>query len=402
MDVVIIANDWGAGANNPTSKHRIAIELANRGIRVLWLEGAGMRAPSLGSGGDRKRILSKLKSLFRKPRLADESARMQGTVWVLTPLLLPFPHIEWVRKLNGGLCRIAGGFWARRLGFQNPALINYVPVLAEAMRRWPGVRIYHCVDRWDAFGTYNAALMADMDARCCRYAGTVVASSQDLAERCSRHNRNVTLVMHGVDYDHFTRALEVQSRPGDLPDGNVVGFFGLLSEWVDQELIVKMARSLPSVQVVLIGKADTDVAMLNGIPNVHLLGPRPFRDLPQYLSHFDVGIIPFHINDLTRAVNPIKLREMLAGGCPVVSTALPEVERYRVAAGAVDVARNHDEFIAHVQRRTSQPASAAARRDISRLMASQTWRAKVDEILAAAAGNSASRPPAAGRGHAAS
>lgn len=384
MDFVIIANDWAAGIDNPTSKHRIALELANRGNRVLWLEGAGMRTPTLGSGSDRKRILNKLKLLTRKPRLAVESNKLTGSVWVLTPLLLPFPHLEWVRSLNGMLYRTTGSFWARRLGLRKPLLINYVPVLAEAMRQWRGPKIYHCVDRWDAFGTYDAALMTDMDARCCRYADQVIASSQELVDRCLRHNPRVTLIMHGVDHGHFAQALNVAQRPTDLPAGPVIGFFGLLSEWLDFELIAKMAKCFPTASVVLIGKADTDISKLQGIPNLHLLGPRPFRDLPKYLAHFEVGIIPFEINDLTRAVNPIKLREMLAGGCPVVSTALPEVERYGGVSPAVDVAHTHDEFLGYIRKRLATPASAAQRRETSQSMQSETWTAKVDEILAAA------------------
>jgi hypothetical protein len=80
--------------------------------------------------------------------------------------------------------------------------------------------------------------------------------------------------------------------------------------------------------VVLIGAADVDVARLSACSNVHALGPKAFAELPAYAAHFSVGIIPFVVNELTRAVNPIKLREMLSAGCPVVSTALPEVERY--------------------------------------------------------------------------
>src|SRR5437764_8548660 len=183
MDFVIIANDWAAGIDNPTSKHRIAVELARRGHRVLWLEGAGMRQPAISSGSDRKRIFKKLKGIVRRPQPAMESAGWKGKIWVLTPPALPLPHLEWARKLNGRLYRTAAAFWLRRLGLQKPTLINYVPILADAMPAWPWERIYHCVDRWDAFGTYDSRLMADMDARCCRYAGKVIASSEDLAQR---------------------------------------------------------------------------------------------------------------------------------------------------------------------------------------------------------------------------
>jgi glycosyltransferase involved in cell wall biosynthesis len=380
MDFVIIANDWRAGIDNPTSKHRIAIELATRGHRVLWFEGSGMRQPSLRSGADRSRISAKLRRVLRAPVPAAETEKLSGRISVVTPALIPLPDRAWARKFNGAMCVNLARLWGRRAGFRKPILINYVPTLAEAMKSWPGKRVYHCVDRWDAFSTYDSALMAGMDAACCRYADVVIASSQDLADRCRRHTAKVVLITHGVDYAHFAKSLDA-SRPEDLPPGKVIGFFGLISEWLDQELIARLARSIPDSPVVLIGKPDVSTDALQGIPNVALMGPRPFRALPAYVGNFAVGIIPFVINDLTMAVNPIKLREMLAGGCPVVSTALPEVARLDGLAGSVDVARTHDEFIEFVKRRVGNPASDEQRRSASQSMAAETWAAKVDRIL---------------------
>jgi len=241
-----------------------------------------------------------------------------------------------------------------------------------------------------------------------------------------------------------------------LPPGPIVGFFGLLSEWVDQDLLVALARSLrteiqqsmetgplssakgsaddcnaPDISskptsripnpesripnpesritrceasIVLIGQADVDVSRLRAEPNIVLPGPKPFAELPDYIRHFDVGVIPFVVNELTVAVNPIKLREMLAAGCPVVSTALPEVERYASADGgessttkhakdakaamrgcpsAVRISHSSEEFVAHVRAALRDPPGVGERRAISAGMAGETWAAKVDEILAA-------------------
>jgi glycosyltransferase involved in cell wall biosynthesis len=240
------------------------------------------------------------------------------------------------------------------------------------------MKVYHCVDRWDAFGMYDSPVMAQSDEACCRLADKVIASSIDLEKRCRRFNSKVRLVTHGVDYRHFAGALSVDARPGDLPPGKVVGFFGLLSEWLDQDLIKSLATSIPHAQIVLIGKADVNVDKLKGVKNLHLLGPRPFAELPEYIARFDVGVIPFVVNDLTRAVNPIKLSEMLADGCPVVSTYLPEVEPY--AGKWVDVADTADAFVAYVRNRIAKAPAIEERREISMSVAGETWAAKVDEI----------------------
>jgi glycosyltransferase involved in cell wall biosynthesis len=271
---------------------------------------------------------------------------------------------------------------------------------------------------------YDSAVMAAMDRRCCEYADVVIASAAELRDRCLRWNPNTHLVTHGVDYAHFASSFmssitsepstlnhapltippepstlnhepltvnhepfplnPLPSRPPDLPAGPIIGFFGLLSEWVDQALLLRLARALPQAHVVLIGKADVDVAALKGVSNIHVLGPRLFTALPAYLAHFTVGIIPFVVNDLTRAVNPIKLREMLSGGCPVVSSALPEVaacvEQVQVG-GAVVVAETAEAFEAGVRRFVEAPLDLAARRALSERMRGETWEAKVDEIL---------------------
>jgi glycosyltransferase involved in cell wall biosynthesis len=411
MDFVIIANAWEAGIANPTSKHRIASELARRGHRVLWLEGSGMRRPSLGSGADRARIARKIAAAWRGARRVDHEDRGQnetgdeqsvsslrtsafslqpsvsGGIWVLAPLFLPLPRYAWVRWLNGRLAIWTARCWCRRLGLQTPVLINYVPVLAEAVRLWRGAKIYHCVDRWDAFKMYDAAVMREMDARCCRSADAVVASARELYDRCRQLNPQTVLIPHGVDHGHFARALAPPPRPADLPAGPTIGFFGLLSEWLDQELIAHLAAALPDARIVLIGAADVPLERLQSLANVLLAGPRPFRDLPAYVAHFDLGIIPFVVNDLTRAVNPIKLREMLSAGCPVVSTALPEVDIYARqirSPRAVGVAADATGFTALVRDRLEHPASLAERRAISAAVANETWEAKVDEILALA------------------
>jgi len=377
MDFVIIANAWAAAQDNPTSKHQIALELLRQGHRVLWVEGAGMRSPNLGSGADRGRIVRKIGAASRGARRDAEASP-----WVLSPLLIPLPALAWARKLNAAIYRRSARKWSRRLSFVDPVMINYVPVLAGVMQPWPGRVVYHCVDRWDQFEMYDTRLMQEMDAACRGYADVVIASSKDLYIHCQSDHTNVHLINHGVSYEHFARALEPGDGPGHFAHHGkrVIGFFGLLSEWVDQALLIALARACDDAELVLIGSADVDVSALHAEPNITILGPRPFTDLPEYVAHFDVGIIPFVVNELTRAVNPIKLREMLAAGCPVVSTDLPEVERYgTVTDGAAQIACSHDDFITAVRRLLGETPDREA---ISETMKDETWRSKVDELIA--------------------
>jgi glycosyltransferase involved in cell wall biosynthesis len=155
-----------------------------------------------------------------------------------------------------------------------------------------------------------------------------------------------------------------------------LGFFGLIRDWVDLDLLAEVARARPEWHIVMIGDSAVDLSPYRTLPNMHFLGHRSYADLPAYCKGFDMGLIPFKINDLTRAVNPIKLREYLAAGLPVVSTPLPEVILY---SHLIEVADTAEEFVCAVK---ASLASAPDARSLRRTaMAQETWPAKLDLLL---------------------
>ena len=217
-------------------------------------------------------------------------------------------------------------------------------------------------------------------------ADVVIVSAERLLETKSRHNPNVHLVTHGVDVEHFRRACRPETAvPAELAalPRPVVGFFGLVADWVDLELLRGVAAARPEWSLVLLGKVDTDAGRLAALPNVHLLGRKSYESLPGYCKGFDVAVLPFAINELTLAANPLKLREYLAAGLPVVATPIPEVERL---GELVRTGRDAPEFVARIEE-----LLAAGRRgpdlEISRRMDVESWDEKVrrlGEIVAAA------------------
>jgi glycosyltransferase involved in cell wall biosynthesis len=126
----------------------------------------------------------------------------------------------------------------------------------------------------------------------------------------------------------------------------VVGYYGALDDYlVDEQLLIKVARSIPGGTLVLIGPKAMDTSALEKEPNVRYLGPIPYERLPQYARVFQVGLMPWLQNDWIASCNPIKLKEYLALGFPVVSTPFPELEPYR---DMVYGAAGHEEFVAAV------------------------------------------------------
>lgn len=331
MDIVCFANDWSA---DPTSKHQLMKRLAADN-RILWVEGGGMRRPDLKRGSDWRRLARKARAFFTPARLA-----LPGLA-VYCPPALPFPGSRIAGVINTGLYRTMVWRELKRLGMSpTPVLWTYVPHIASALRAMPRqLLVYHCVDRWSAFQDYDAALMERSEAELCRSADVIFASAEDLVERCRQHSSQVHYVPHGVDFAHFAAALDGQTLPNDLRDipEPRVGFFGLIHEWVDVELIRQLAARVP-FSFVLIGDAKAKLDGFRGLANVFHLGRRPYESLPDYCRGFQAAIVPFRRTPLTQSVNPIKLREYAAAGLPVVSTDLPEVRRCAdIATCATDV-----------------------------------------------------------------
>jgi glycosyltransferase involved in cell wall biosynthesis len=299
---------------------------------------------------------------------------------VCNPLVLPLPGVPGVDRLNAALLGASIRRDARRAGLRRPILWTFLPNTVRLLGRLGESRvIYHCVDEYSAFAGVPREALRRMERELVRRADLVITSSEPLAAERRAWNPRTAFVSHGVDVVHFSRALDPGMAPApelrDL-DGPVVGFFGLVAEWVDLELMRAIAQRRPRWTLVVIGKCNVDVAPLRGLPNVRLLGQKPYEALPSYCRAFDVGIIPFRIDELTLKANPLKLREYLAAGLPVVSTALPEVRKY---AELVHLARGADGFVRAIDAALGERSDALARARVE-AMKHESWEARVEEI----------------------
>jgi glycosyltransferase involved in cell wall biosynthesis len=369
QNIICFAKDW---TEDPTSNNHVMRMLARRN-RVLWLNSISMRTPNLASGRDLAKIARKLRSFARGP------VQVEPGLWVYTPIVLPLPHSRAAAAINRVILRASLRLLRRKLGMDRYQLWTFVPNALPYLGM-PGesLVVYYCIDEWSHFSYLDGARMADTEQRLCKRADVVLATANLLWERRRPLNPETHLALHGVDHRHFAAALAPETPVAEelAGAGPVVGFFGLIHEWIDLGLVAALAERRPDWTIALIGKASVNVSALRRYPNVKLLGRKPYEQLPRYCKAMSVGIIPFAVNELTRNVNPIKLREYLSAGLPVVSTALPEVEAY---AGACRIARTPDEFVAACDEviRTDTPALRHRR---SEAMAKETWEAKVNDI----------------------
>jgi len=367
--IICFAHDWNG---DPTSKTHIMRILSEKN-RILWVDSIGMRRPTV-SGRDARRLARKLRQITRG------LVTVNPNLHVASPLVLPLPGVPGVDRLNATLLSASLRYFARRAGLTRPIVWTFLPTTVGLLGRLGESRvIYHCVDEYSAFAGVPREALRRMEAELVRRADLVLASSETLAEARRRVNPRTFFVSHGVDVAHFSRALDpALPRPADVAGlaRPVIGFFGLLAEWIDLELLAAIARRRPHWTLLLLGKATVDTGALRALPNVRLLGQKPYAALPAYCRAFDVGLIPFRIDELTVRANPLKLREYLAAGLPVVSTDLPEVRKY---AGLVRLAAGPEGFIEAIEAALADRNEPADRARVA-AMQSESWEARVEQI----------------------
>jgi glycosyltransferase involved in cell wall biosynthesis len=370
--IIAFAKDWH---EDPTSNHHVLRELA-RSRRVVWLNSIATRTPSLSSGRDLGKIGRKLREFAKGP------VNVENDLWVYTPLALPFPHSAAARTVNRQVLRATIRLLRLRLGIEEFQLWTFLPNVGDYVGTL-GERgsVYYCVDEWSMFGYLDRAQTITAERTLLAKVDAVFAINSALAEAKRAVNPATFESPHGVDHAAFAKALAPETIvPADLaalPHPRL-GFYGTLRDWVDFELLAQVARARPTWQLVLLGQELCDTSVIKGLPNVHLLGQKPHRELPAYCKGFDVGIIPYRIDERMKFVNPLKLREYLSAGLPVVSTPVPEVRRYPQLA---EIAADPDEFIAACER-ALVAGSAAQRATRSAAMTNETWAARVAYVEA--------------------
>jgi glycosyltransferase involved in cell wall biosynthesis len=365
-------------AELPTNQHHLMSRLAETN-RVLFVESLGLRRPQLA--------LRDLRRMWRRLRDGLRGVRDVGPVHVLSPLTLPAHGNRLARAINKVLLRRQVSGACVRLGLRDPILWAYVPqaeVLTEILD--PSLVVYHCVDDLAAHKGVDAASFRASEERFARRADLVLASAPALSQRLRGLSSHVVDAPNVADVELFATALDpgtVDPALAQLRPPRVVFTGAIVETKLDMRLIASLAAALPEWSFALIGPVGagdprTDVSPLRRQPNIHLLGPRAYGDLPNVLRGADAAVIPYARNRLTESVFPMKVYEYLAAGLPVVATPLPALE----GVAGVTVAEDAQRMAAALDRLVGGN-SAAGRREQSRLALGHSWDDRISEIAAA-------------------
>jgi glycosyltransferase involved in cell wall biosynthesis len=271
----------------------------------------------------------------------------EGGVRVVVPKL---PEGRTVEQANNTLRTLLDDFFAAEEVF-DPVLWYYTPMSLDFTDHLKGrVTVYDCMDELSAFKGAPPELI-ERERTLLGKADLVFTGGYSLWEAKRSLHANAHPFPSSVDVAHFAQARADMAEPEDqapIPHPRV-GFYGVIDERLDIALLDELAAKRPDLQLVMVGPVvKIDLATLPKHPNIHYLGPKVYDELPQYLAGWDVALMPFALNESTRFISPTKTPEYLAGGCPVVSTAIRDVVRTYGDSGVVRIAGTADEFAAAI------------------------------------------------------
>lgn len=301
---------------------------------------------------------------------ALELSRKDSGVWVGVPQL---PDGLSPEETAAAQERLVQGLF-RNQGIRETIFWYYTPaalLFSRSLR--PAVVVYDCMDELSAFKNAPPVLK-ELEAELLERADVVFTGGQSLFEAKRERHPNIHPFPSSIDRAHFAQARAALPEPEDqaaIPRPRL-GFYGVVDERFDLDLVAGVAAARPDWHVVILGPVvKIDPASLPQGPNLHYLGAKAYTDLPAYLAGWDVATLPFARNDATRFISPTKTPEYLAAGKPVVSTPIRDVVRPYGERGLVSIADSPGDFVA--------AAEAALGADAAQQAA---WLNEVDAFLA--------------------
>jgi GT2 family glycosyltransferase/glycosyltransferase involved in cell wall biosynthesis len=346
-DVVVFSIiDWDFRFQRP---QQLATQFGRQGHRVFYLSTTQFLSPG-GAAWDLARKAEGVGELRIRSRRALNVYSGKLEAADADALVASFEALAGDLAMGDAICLVQIPFWAP---------------LAECLRDRLGWRVvYDCMDEWTNFPGFGESVLS-LEEKLVRGADATIVSADRLEEKWRGAAPRLVLARNGMDAEHYRARYAPNELLGKVRHP-VIGYYGALASWVDVPLLTKIADAHPEATIVLAGgQFDVDLTPIATRPNVRLLGQRPYDEMPQLLWNFDVCIIPFLVNDITEATNPVKFYEYLYGGKPVVAPALTELLPY---ADVSYLARGHDEFLTQLERALAEPPDdprRAARRQVA-------------------------------------
>jgi len=379
---VVFSDDWG---RHPSSCQHLFRRITPH-AQVLWVNTVGLRVPRF-SVHDIRRGLQVLISWLGPARAAGGPAApghssQAEAPEVLRPVMWPSFRRRWLAALNQRLLsRAVTSALGKTAAGKQAILVSTLPIVPRLFRDKRFVKtVYYCVDDFTEWHGIDGDAMRRMETETVAACDLLIATSTPILESRGPLSRRSVLLTHGVDAALFANATpDPASALAALPHP-IVGLFGVFDQRIDAEALIAAARALPAATFAVVGPVvDRDPGEFRDVPNLRFFGAVPYSELPGQVAHFDVCILPYVLDDTTRSINPLKLKEYLATGKPVIATPLPEA----VKLGEYLILAAPDRFAQEVARAAATPPPRSP--NLPGFLTGESWEGKaarfVEEIL---------------------
>lgn len=343
---------------------------------TLYVNSIIMQKPNICEGKMFfRRLLRKVKSVSTGLKMSDAG------FWVYSPFTLPVHHLSWARPANEIILRWQVHRVVHKLRMSKPIIWVACPAACDtAIKMKNGILIYQRTDRYEEYPNVDPDIIRKYDKKLKTAADLTLFVSSSLYEQEHSQCKNALFLDHGVDYDLFATAEQNPYKPEDIAHipGPIIGFFGAIDDHTsDIPFIEKLVDLLPEMSFVFVGKASSDVSRLKNRKNTWLLGQKSYEQIPHYGKCFDVAIMPWRQNRWIEMCNPIKLKEYLALGKPIVSTPFTELQKYHEF---VYIAKTPQLFAECIKKALAEdgPDKITARR---KLVEKSSWDSKAQLII---------------------
>ena len=323
--------------------HQLVNSIVESGDQVLFVENTGVRSPQIKDFG---RIVDRVKARLSSIHGFKD---VDSSVTVFTPVFIPYPYNKLSILLNTLLISKSIKRWIKAAKFYEPICISFLPTPAvqEIIKSLdPSLKIYYCADDMSR-SLVNPGKLKKYENQFFKDVDLVFTTSHKMYKKALQFSDSVYNVPTGIDSSKFPpkNALTI---PSDIEEiaRPIIGYIGAISDVFDKELIIKLANSLPSVNIVLVGPKYTNITTLRNIKNILLLGERPHDLMPNYINSFDIVLIPYIVNEATDSVYSCKLNEYLSLGKIVLSTNLQEIKIFNEQNNhLINIGINAEDFI---------------------------------------------------------
>lgn len=366
LNIVCFSDDWG---RHPSSCQHLMGRLSQKN-KVLWVNTIGMRNPTL-TKYDILRIGEKILSWLKPLR------RVHKNLYVYSVPMLPYNNLKMVRWLNKQGMIITLKWLLRYLKMKDPILWTSVPNVVDIVGLI-GERkdVFYCYDEFSKWPGISHKIVTQMEQELIEKVDLILTTSTKLYQEKKSSKCHTYLLPHGVDLEHFAKVSNEETEIAEEIlniKKPIIGFYGVIDERMDRELIRYIASSLPDVSIVFLGRR---LINLPEAKNIHFLDEVPYERLPNYVKAFDVCIIPYLVNELSKYINPLKFKEYLATGKPVVSTPLEEVLKYKEV---IKIAANKEDFVNRIKWAIKEDKKETIKKRQNSVK-NESWETKVEEV----------------------